>query len=110
MSRSAMPSALSAAMTLVIDWAAWARAALTVGLVTLTPRRRSAISGLTTTLPVPLTLMVCSGGVVGSAPAIGRGAKAGLAMVATRRPPASPIASHMAGRRGNGMVIDEGGI
>ena len=46
MSASAMPSFLSASITLVIRSAAASRAALTVSFVTETPRRRSATSGL----------------------------------------------------------------
>src|SRR3989337_2943637 len=99
-----MPSFLSAAMTRVLGSGAAARAAFTVGFVTLTPRRRSAMSGLTTTLPVPLTLIVCSGGLVGSTALIGRGAKAVLAMAATRR----PTASQRVRAPGMAMVMVEG--
>ena len=41
--------------------AAAARASLTVGLVTVTPRTTSATSGATLTSPNPETVMVCSG-------------------------------------------------
>ena len=84
-----MPSFLSAVMTRFIDSAAAARAAFTVGFVTDTPSRRSATSGLITTRPVPLTLMVCSGAWSVAASAF-RGAKTGLATAATIRPMARP--------------------
>src|SRR3970282_1038255 len=82
-------------MTRVTASAAAVRAAFTVGFVTLTPRRRSAVSGLTTTLPVPLTLIVCSGGLVVSTALIGRGAQGGCDdhgtdEAAPPRPPPQP--------------------
>src|SRR3972149_3015492 len=55
MSLSAMPSFLMLSMTAVIDVALASRAALTVLAVTLTPSRRSAMSGLMRTRPVPPT-------------------------------------------------------
>ena len=58
MSASAIPSAFSAAMIAVIDVAAPSRAALTVGLLSVTPRLTLATSGTTVTLPVPDTVIV----------------------------------------------------
>ncbi len=112
MSLSAMPSFLSAATTLVIDSAAAWRAALTVERLTITPTRRSATSGLITTRPVPVTLIMCSGVVpFASTPRIGRGANAGLAIAATRAPVARPRASQRARDPGTGIetvVVDIG--
>src|SRR3990170_8209534 len=103
------PALVASVSAFDFAWAiACSRAAFTVGFVTLTPRRRSAMSGLTTTLPVPLTLIVCSSGLVGSTALIGRGAKAGLAMAATRRPTARPTASQRVRAPGMAMVMVEG--
>src|SRR3990170_4608808 len=51
MSRSAIPSAFRAVMTAVIEAAFASRASLTVFAVVVTPRRRSAMSGVRTTRP-----------------------------------------------------------
>ena len=61
MSLSSMPSALSAATTLVIDSAAASRAALAVLRSMRTPRLIVARSGTTVTLPLPVTAIVWSG-------------------------------------------------
>ena len=67
MSFSAMPSPVSAAITFVMAAAASARAAFTVDRVKETPSRRSATSAAVTTVPTPVTAIVCSGGLAGSA-------------------------------------------
>ena len=90
-------------MTRFIESAAAARAALTVDFVTDTPSRRSATSGLITTWPVPLTLIVCSG-VWSVAASAFRGAKTGLATAATTRPSGEADAdpADAGGREGEG--------
>src|SRR5512140_3141855 len=94
MSLSAIPSFLRAAMTAVIRVAASARAAFTVVALTVTPSRRSAVSGVRTTRPVPLTEIVCALAVGAGLEASRRGAeKRGLARPATRSPVARPTAS-----------------
>src|SRR6185369_12927866 len=96
MSLSAMPSALSAASTFVIAAAASARAALTVGRVIVTPRRRSATSGVVTTVPTPVTEIVWGAGVAGSTANVRGGANSGEAIEVARRPAARPAASQRA--------------
>src|SRR5437867_596969 len=58
MSASATPRALMALRVPVIAAAAASRAALTVGLLRLTPRYTRATSGTTVTLPLPDTVRV----------------------------------------------------
>ena len=72
----------------------------------LTPSRMSARSGLITTLPVPLTLMVCSVAPAGSVASEVRGPKNGPAIAAMRRPAASPAASQRARGPGTGTLIE----
>src|SRR6266404_1450634 len=69
MSASATPRALIAAMMLFIRVAAASRAALTVGLVWLTPRLTRATSGTWLILPLADTVIVFEAGV--SAPGLG---------------------------------------
>src|SRR6478735_2876858 len=90
MSASAMPSVLSPAMIDVIVVAAPSRAALTVGLVSVTPRFRRATSGTTVILPVADTVMVRAGadGSVG-APATGPGRTDSAATATTSAPSAA---------------------
>src|SRR5947207_4774532 len=87
-----MPSFLRAAITRFIWLAATFRASLTVVRVTETPRRRSATSGAARTRPVPLTLIMCSLGAVGSTARAEWGARAELARAAARAPASTPTA------------------
>ena len=61
MSFASTPSFLTAAITAVIEVAAVAWAAATVGFWTVTPIDMSATSGATLTSPTPETVTVCSG-------------------------------------------------
>ena len=60
MSLSAMPSFRTASTTLVIATAAASRASFAVLRSITTPRLMVAMSGMTVTLPLPATEMVCS--------------------------------------------------
>src|SRR5579862_9050786 len=105
---SSMPSFLRLAITAVIAVAAAWRAAFTVLAVETTPRRRSAMSGLMITEPVPLTVMVFSGVVepVVSTARPDRAARSGPARIAVRSPRAMPAASHALLALGTGSEIE----
>src|SRR5450631_1002519 len=105
MSLSAMPRVLSAAITLVIAEAASARAAFTVGRLISTPRWRSATSGLRVTVPVPETLIVCSGVVLAVSTAkVDRGVSDGMDVAARNRLTPIPATSSRVRGPGVGMV------
>src|SRR5512141_1966806 len=94
MSASAMPRPCSAAMTACMIRAASSRAAPTSLRWTVTPRLTSATSGVSTTLPVPLTEIVCSDGVPLALPGLGDVANAGPARMPTNRPAVAANATH----------------